>query len=64
MSTVPVIKNAVRTAMKFNIIAMAISKDELKGIWDSLGIDKSDPQLYAAMLELFSLRIAKLKEAS
>ena len=48
--------------MKFNIIATATSKDELKGIWDSLGIDKSNPTLYAAMLEVFNTRIAQLKK--
>ena len=47
--------------MKFNIIATATSKDELKVLWDSLNIDKSNPTLYAAMLELFNTRIAQLK---
>ncbi len=39
----------------------ATSKDELKAVWDAMGIDKSNPALYAAMLELFNKRIAQLK---
>lgn len=42
-------------------VASATSKDELKTVWDAMGIDKSNPALYAAMLELFNKRIAQLK---
>lgn len=37
----------------------ATSKDELKAVWNAMGIDKSNPALYAAMLELFNKRIAQ-----
>lgn len=40
----------------------ATSKDALKVLWDHVGIDKSDPVLYAAALELFNSRIAALKK--
>lgn len=48
--------------MKFNIIATAISKHELKVLLNSLNIDKINPTLYAAMLEVFNTRIAQLKK--
>lgn len=43
-------------------VAACNNKDELKVLWDELGIDKSNPTLYAAMLEVFNARIAQLKK--
>lgn len=42
-------------------VAACNNKDELKVLWDSLGIDKSNATLYAAMLELFNIRVAQIK---
>ena len=43
-------------------VAACNNKDELKVLWDSIGIDKSNSTLYAAMLEVFNMRIAQLKK--
>lgn len=42
-------------------VAACNNKDELKVLWDELGIDKSNPTLYAAILEVFNARIAQIK---
>ena len=43
-------------------VAKLNSKDELTALWNSLGIDKSNAALYAAMLEVFNMRIAQIKK--
>lgn len=57
-ATAPRDVNAMIEAAKPKVAA-ATSKDELKAVWDAMGIDKSNPALYAAMLELFNKRIAQ-----
>lgn len=42
-------------------VAKLNSKDELTALWNSLGIDKSNTVLYAAMLEVFNTRVAQIK---